>query len=121
MLYMFTYENLKQYAVLKAIGASERMLLAMIFVQASVSALLGAFIGIGDTVGIETSLSRTLTAYSKASRSGEDKDVHRGLQEDPSGLFSCVEGVGLEEAQLAPEALLSLLPELGPLGYGVYV
>lgn len=47
MLYMFTYENLKQYAVLKAIGASERMLLAMIFVQASASALLGALIGIG--------------------------------------------------------------------------
>ncbi|HHH72473.1 MAG TPA: ABC transporter permease, partial [Sulfuricurvum sp.] len=59
MLYMFTYENLKQYAVLKAIGASDRMLLAMIFVQASVSALLGAFVGIAACAftgwGIEVS------------------------------------------------------------------
>ena len=47
MLYMFTYENLKQYAVLKAMGASHRLLLSMIFVQAGICALLGAGIGIG--------------------------------------------------------------------------
>ncbi|SFP97826.1 ABC transporter permease [Hydrogenimonas thermophila] len=47
MLYMFTYENLQQYAVLKAIGTSDKTLLSMIFTQASVSAFIGAGIGIG--------------------------------------------------------------------------
>jgi len=47
MLYMFTYESLKQYAVLKAMGANGRLLLNMIFAQSSVSALLGSGIGIG--------------------------------------------------------------------------
>jgi putative ABC transport system permease protein len=47
MLYMFTYENLKQYAVLKAMGASRHMLLTMIFVQTGLCALLGTGIGIG--------------------------------------------------------------------------
>lgn len=47
MLYMFTYENLKQYAVLKAMGAPRRLLLTMIFVQAGVCALLGTGIGLG--------------------------------------------------------------------------
>jgi len=47
MLYMFTYENLKQYAVLKAMGASNSMLLKMVFVQAGVSAFLGAGLGVG--------------------------------------------------------------------------
>jgi putative ABC transport system permease protein len=47
MLYMFTYENLKQYAVLKAMGASHRLLLKMVIVQAGVCALLGAGLGIG--------------------------------------------------------------------------
>lgn len=47
MLYMFTYENLKQYAVLKAMGASRHVLLTMIFVQAGLCAMLGTGIGIG--------------------------------------------------------------------------
>jgi putative ABC transport system permease protein len=47
MLYLFTYENLRQYAVLKAMGASRHLLLTMIFVQAGVCALLGTGIGIG--------------------------------------------------------------------------
>lgn len=47
MLYMFTYENLKQYAVLKAMGASHRTLRLMILVQASVCALIGTGIGLG--------------------------------------------------------------------------
>ncbi|WOE69188.1 ABC transporter permease [Hydrogenimonas thermophila] len=47
MLYMFTYENLQQYAVLKAIGTSDKTLLSMIFAQASVTAFIGAGIGIG--------------------------------------------------------------------------
>ena len=48
MLYMFTYENLKQYAILKALGASRHVLLTMILVQAGLCALLGTGIGIGS-------------------------------------------------------------------------
>ena len=44
---MFTYENLKQYAVLKATGASHRTLRLMILVQASVCALIGTGVGLG--------------------------------------------------------------------------
>jgi len=47
MLYMFTYENMKQYAVLKAMGASAETLLGMVFVQAGICAFLGAGMGIG--------------------------------------------------------------------------
>jgi putative ABC transport system permease protein len=47
MLYMFTNENLWQYAVLSAMGATPRMLLSMILAQAGLCALLGTSMGIG--------------------------------------------------------------------------
>lgn len=47
MLYMFTTENLRQYAVLAAMGATPRRLLTMIFTQAGACALLGTGLGIG--------------------------------------------------------------------------
>jgi len=47
MLYMFTNEALKQYAVLKAMGATSRLLLTMIFVQSGLCALLGTGLGLG--------------------------------------------------------------------------
>jgi putative ABC transport system permease protein len=47
MLYMFTIENLPQYAVLSAMGTMRRTLLAMIFTQAAVSALIGMGLGFG--------------------------------------------------------------------------
>jgi putative ABC transport system permease protein len=47
MLYLFTTEALRQYAVLKAMGATSRLLLAMIFVQAGLCALLGTGLGLG--------------------------------------------------------------------------
>jgi len=47
MLYMFTTEALRQYAVLKAMGATSRLLLSMIFVQAGLCALLGTGLGLG--------------------------------------------------------------------------
>ena len=47
MLYMFTYENLTQYAVLKAMGASRNLLLRMIFFQAGICSFVGTGIGIG--------------------------------------------------------------------------
>lgn len=47
MLYMFTTDSLRQYAVLKAMGANSRLLLAMIFVQSGLCALLGTGLGLG--------------------------------------------------------------------------
>ena len=47
MLYMFTTENLKQYAVLKAMGAAPQQLLGMLIVQAGLCALLGSGLGLG--------------------------------------------------------------------------
>jgi len=47
MLYMFTYENLKQYAVLKAMGASNKQLTNMVFTQAFIGVIVGSGIGIG--------------------------------------------------------------------------
>ena len=47
MLYMFTEESLTQYAVLKAMGATPRLLLTMILGQAGLCAVLGTGIGLG--------------------------------------------------------------------------
>src|SRR5262249_37782917 len=47
LLYMFANENLRQYAVLKAMGATPQLLLAMIFVQAGMCALIGTGVGLG--------------------------------------------------------------------------
>jgi len=47
MLYMFTADSLKQYAVLKTMGASSKLLITMIFVQSGLCALLGTGLGIG--------------------------------------------------------------------------
>ena len=47
MLYMFTYENMRQYAVLKAMGASDKQLVDMVFMQAFIGVVVGSGIGIG--------------------------------------------------------------------------
>lgn len=47
MLYMFTEENLGQYAVLQAMGATPRLVIVMILAQAGMCALLGTGIGLG--------------------------------------------------------------------------
>ncbi len=47
MLYMFTEENMKQYAVLKTMGATSRLLLTMILTQAGLCALIGTGLGLG--------------------------------------------------------------------------
>jgi len=47
MLYLFTYENLKQYALLKAMGATPRGLLTMVVLQSGICAAIGAGIGLG--------------------------------------------------------------------------
>jgi len=47
MLYMFTTESLRWYAVLKAMGATSRLLLAMVLAQAGTCALIGTGLGLG--------------------------------------------------------------------------
>ncbi len=47
ILYMFTTENLRQYAVLKAMGVTRRLLLAMIFAQTALCAIIGTGLGLG--------------------------------------------------------------------------
>jgi putative ABC transport system permease protein len=47
LLYIFTTENLKQYAVLKAMGATPGLLVRMIFVQAGICTLIGTGLGLG--------------------------------------------------------------------------
>lgn len=47
MMYIFTNENLKYYAVLNAMGTSPRALLAMICAQAALCALIGTGLGLG--------------------------------------------------------------------------
>jgi len=47
MLYIFTSENLRQYAVLGAMGATSRQLVRMLFTQAGMCALLGTGLGLG--------------------------------------------------------------------------
>lgn len=47
MLYMFTYESLRQYAVLKAMGATPKLLMTMILAQSGLCAVIGAGLGLG--------------------------------------------------------------------------
>jgi putative ABC transport system permease protein len=47
MMFMFTTENLKYYAVFNAMGATPRLLLTMICVQTVLCALLGTGLGLG--------------------------------------------------------------------------
>jgi putative ABC transport system permease protein len=47
MMFMFTNENMKYYAVLNAMGATARQIVAMVFAQTAICALLGAGLGLG--------------------------------------------------------------------------
>jgi ABC-type antimicrobial peptide transport system permease subunit len=47
MMFMFTTENLKFYAVLNAMGATSRSLFGVILVQAGLCALIGTGLGLG--------------------------------------------------------------------------
>jgi putative ABC transport system permease protein len=47
MLYLFTQDNLRHYAVLAAMGAGRRTLVAMVLAQAGACAALGGGVGIG--------------------------------------------------------------------------
>jgi putative ABC transport system permease protein len=47
LFYIFTTENLRHYAVLKAMGAGPGLLLAMIFAQVGSCAVIGTGLGLG--------------------------------------------------------------------------
>ena len=47
MFYLFTQDNLRHYAVLKAMGAGPRVLLAMLLAQGGLCAAVGAALGVG--------------------------------------------------------------------------
>ena len=59
MMFMFTNENLKHYAVLNAMGATTRLLLIMICAQAALCALIGTGLGLG----LCTLAGRVFTAF----------------------------------------------------------
>lgn len=56
MLYMFTHENLRQYAILSALGCTPRRLLMMVFVQAGACAILGTGLGVGLCAALDSLL-----------------------------------------------------------------
>jgi len=60
MLYMFTYENLGQYAVLKAMGATPGKVLSMVVFQSSLCALIGTGIGLGACALVGDAVSQVL-------------------------------------------------------------
>lgn len=47
MLFMFTYENLKQYAIVQVLGGTPAVVVAMILAQAAACALVGTGLGLG--------------------------------------------------------------------------
>jgi putative ABC transport system permease protein len=49
MFYNFVLDNLKYFGAMKAMGASRKTLLGMVFLQASTIAVLGFGLGIGMT------------------------------------------------------------------------
>ena len=59
MLFIFTKENSRLYATLKAIGARNATLLAMILSQAGLAALVGFGLGLGSCAAIGTLLAGT--------------------------------------------------------------
>jgi putative ABC transport system permease protein len=65
MLYLFTTDSLKQYAVLKAMGADSRLLLTMIFVQSGLCALLGLALDSGCARWLVRSRLRSSTFRSE--------------------------------------------------------
>lgn len=58
IFYQFTIENLRYFAVLKALGASSFTLAMMVFAQALLAAVIGYGIGIGVTAGVSMLIRR---------------------------------------------------------------
>ncbi len=63
IFYVMTLENIMYYALIKAIGGTERMILKMIITQAAVVGLLGFALGIGATMLWGTAIKNTTLAF----------------------------------------------------------
>lgn len=63
IFYRMTVENLKYFALIKAVGASRPIILLMITVQALVVGLLGFFLGIGATILWGMAIKDTTLAF----------------------------------------------------------
>ena len=59
IFYQFTLENLKHFAVLKAMGASASRLVSMVLTQAIVAGAIGFGIGIGVTAGFSLMIQKS--------------------------------------------------------------
>lgn len=63
MLYNFTLDNLRFYGALKALGTTNRRLMGMVLLQASVVGLIGYGIGVGLAAGLGTLVAKGGLAF----------------------------------------------------------
>jgi len=63
IFYVMTLENIMYYALIKAIGGTERVILKMILIQAAVVGLLGYSLGIGATMLWGAAIKNTTLAF----------------------------------------------------------
>lgn len=63
IFYLMTIENLSYYALIKAIGGKESMILKMILIQAAVVGVLGYALGIGATMLWGMAIKNTTLAF----------------------------------------------------------
>ncbi len=63
IFYIMTLENLMYYALIKAIGGTEKMILQMIIMQAIVVGLIGFVLGIGATILWGIAIQNTTLAF----------------------------------------------------------
>ena len=61
--YMFVFENLQQYATLKAIGITDRLLVAMVLTQAAAVGLMGYGIGVGSAAAFFRLAARSIIEF----------------------------------------------------------
>ncbi len=63
IFYIMTLENLMYYALIKAIGGTQKMILQMILIQALVVGIIGFFLGIGATLLWGLAIQHTTLAF----------------------------------------------------------
>lgn len=63
IFYIMTLENLMYYALIKAVGGTQKMILQMIIIQALVVGVIGFFLGIGATIFWGMAIQNTSLAF----------------------------------------------------------
>lgn len=63
IFYIMTLENLMYYALIKAVGGTQKMILQMILIQALVVGFIGFFLGIGATILWGMAIKHTTLAF----------------------------------------------------------